>query len=486
MFKNKLLKALHQIRENHKFKDFATISDKQISTFLTKDKTLEQAIKHAVDKFKDITREFPEFLEMEEEEALKLVQSNILNFYSEETRSPYIPLASAGPWIITLNGGVIYDTGGYGMIGFGHNPDFALKALSKRQTMANIMTPNFSQYRLTRNLIKQIRAGACPYHKFTFMNAGSEAVSVAARISDAHAKLMTDKGAKHAGKEIKYLALKGSFHGRTYRAAQASSSSLATYKQLASFRDNEKLLTIEPNNIEDLKEKFNSNIYYEMMFLEPVMGEGRAGYAITPEFYNLARKLSRENDTLLLADSIQAGMRCAGALSILDYPGFENSEAPDFETFSKALNGGQYPLSVLAMSEYAAKNYKSGLYGNTMTGNPRALDVASEILEHLNPETKANIVKMGEVFTTKLQSLQREFPEIITEVLGTGLLISAKLSEKYPVEGHNCIEQKIRRKGINVIHGSGNRLRFTPWFLINEQEIDLIMDVMRKVFNGRE
>ena len=45
----------------------------------------------------------------------------------------------------------------------------------------------------------------------------------------------------------------------------------------------------------------------------------------------------------------QAGIRAMGSLSVVDYPGYETAEAPDMETYSKALNGGQYPLSVLAL-----------------------------------------------------------------------------------------------------------------------------------------
>ena len=51
-----------------------------------------------------------------------------------------------------------------------------------------------------------------------------------------------------------------------------------------------------------------------------------------------------------MVDSIQAGLRAHGTLSIVDYPGFEDAESPDIEAYSKALNAGQYPLSVLAMN----------------------------------------------------------------------------------------------------------------------------------------
>ena len=101
--------------------------------------------------------------------------------------------------------------------------------------------------------------------------------------------------------------------------------------------------------------------HIEAMFLEPVMGEGDPGRSVPVDFYNLARELTRGHGSLLLVDSIQAGLRATGYLSIVDYPGFENAEAPDMETYSKALNAGQYPLSVLAVTEPTAAIYKLSL-----------------------------------------------------------------------------------------------------------------------------
>ena len=39
--------------------------------------------------------------------------------------------------------------------------------------------------------------------------------------------------------------------------------------------------------------------------------------------------------------------RTRGTLSFLDAPGFETAEPADLEVWSKALNGGQFPLSVV-------------------------------------------------------------------------------------------------------------------------------------------
>ena len=69
---------------------------------------------------------------------------------------------------------------------------------------------------------------------------------------------------------------------------------------------------------------------------------------------------TREHGSMLVVDSIQAGLRAHGVLSIVDYPGFGEHDEPDMESYSKALNAGQFPLSVLALSGMAAANYRQG------------------------------------------------------------------------------------------------------------------------------
>src|SRR5690606_39220565 len=118
-------------------------------------------------------------------------------------------------------------SGGYGMLGLGHAPAEILQAMNQQQVMANVMTPNISQKHLHDALVKEIghtRSGACPLNQFLCLNSGSEAVGLAARISDVNAKLMTDPGGRHANKSIRMASLCGGFHGRTDRPAQFSDS----------------------------------------------------------------------------------------------------------------------------------------------------------------------------------------------------------------------------------------------------------------------
>jgi len=170
-----------------------------------------------------------------------------------------------------------------------------------------------------------------------------------------------------------------------------------------------------------------------------------------------------------------------GCLSIIDYKGFQDCEAPDLETWSKAVNAGQYPLSVLGMNSRASDLYVNGIYGNTMSTNPRALETAIAVLDNITPDLRQNIRDRGVEFVEKLRVLADEFPEHVVKVQGTGLLCSIELEPKIlPVIGFDAVEPWCRRRGLGVIHGGENALRFTPHFFITSEEIDLIISIVRE------
>ncbi len=150
------------------------------------------------------------------------------------------------------------------------------------------------------------------------------------------------------------------------------------------------------------------------------------------------------------------------------------------ETYSKALNAGQYPLSVLAVTESAAAIYKRGLYGNTMTANPRALDVACAVLGQLTPELRSNIQQRGKQALAMLEALKAESEGRITKVQGTGLLFSCELAAGYKGYGTGSTEEWMREHGIGVIHGGENSLRFTPQFAVTEDELALVVSVIKR------
>ena len=482
------LSKLQEIRDNSGKADTTGILDSEILSFLALDSSLKEAIDQAFDYHLSLRQSLGnDVLAKSEASLVEYLQKGFVNFYAPATINPYVAIGAQGPWIITSHGAVIHDNGGYGMLGSGHSPENVISSMSKNWVMANVMTPSFSQQRFVDALNKELghTRGSCPFDRYICVNSGSESVSVSLRIADVNSNIHTSQGGRHEGKEIKLLAIEQGFHGRTDRPAQLSHSCKSGYdKNLASFRDRDNLYLVPPNDINALRKIYDhadkNNVFIELMAIEPVQGEGNPGQCITREFYDEARKLTNEHGSLLLIDSIQAGFRGQGCLSIIDYEGFEDCEAPDLETWSKALNAGQYPLSVLGMNARASKLYVNGIYGNTMTTNPRALETAISVLESITPELRTNIKERGKEFVDKLEKLMAEFPDEILKVQGTGLLCSTELRNEIPVVGFDGIEPWCRKRGLGVIHGGTNALRFTSHFGITSEEIDLIIKIVRE------
>jgi len=447
---------------------------------------LTAAVDAALQEFERVRDEAPDLLDADEDVQVRSVQAGFVNFYPEDGVNPYVALAARGPWIVTLKGAVIYDTGGYGMLGFGHSPAPIMDAMARTQVMANIMTPNLAQRRFERVLRQEIghsRPDGCPYSHFMCLNSGSEAMTLAARIADTNTKAMTDAGGRYAGRIVKRLAVAGSFHGGLDRPAFYSDSSRKNYrKYLASYRLEDSVIAVPPYDLPALHEVFEhadaEGWFIEAMFLEPVMGEGNPGRRLPVEFYAAARALTASHGSLLVIDSIQAGLRARGVLSVVDYPDFIDADAPDVESYSKALNAGQFPLSVLALSARAAAMYQRGTYGNTMTANPRALDVACAVLGLLTPDLRENIRGRGREALEKLEGLKSDLGGLITGVQGSGLLFSCELDPAVKAYGSGSIEEWLREHGLGVIHGGANSLRFTPPFNMTGAELDLIVSMV--------
>jgi acetylornithine/succinyldiaminopimelate/putrescine aminotransferase len=113
------------------------------------------------------------------------------------------------------------------------------------------------------------------------------------------------------------------------------------------------------------------------------------------------------------------------------------------------------------------------------------MDVGYAVLGMVTDEVRANIVARGKEFLKKLQALANELGGPITKVQGTGLLFSCELDPVYKAYGSGSAEEYMRSKGIGVIHGGENSLRFTPHFEVTSSEVDLIVEHVRDaLLNG--
>ena len=79
----------------------------------------------------------------------------------------------------------------------------------------------------------------------------------------------------------------------------------------------------------------------------------------------------------------------------------------------------------------------------------------------------------------KLEKLKTELGGLITKVQGTGLLFSCELAPQFKGYGIGSTEEWLRERGLGVIHGGTNSLRFTPHFAITSEEVDLVVEHVR-------
>lgn len=484
-----MLSSLKEIRGSQGGTQTIGLADAVIERFVTRDERLEEAITRAVafvasEQWRAFLKEAPD----DEAEQIEFIQRRIFNFYYPEAKNPYIPAAAVGPWVVTTKGAVLHDSGGYGMLGFGHCLEEVERIIGQSHVMANVMTANLSQRKITEALDKEIghtRNNKEPvYSRYMFLNSGSEAMTLAGRLADRNAKHVVGDG---SNKPTRSLTLDSSFHGRTERPARLSNICLPNYrKHLHSFGDRSDVGIVVHNDIASLERAFadaeRQGIFIDALYFEGVNGEGDPGRAVSREFYQRARSITDEKGALLVVDSVQAGIRAHGVLSIVDYPGFQDLDPPDVETFSKAVHLGHVPLSIIAISQRVTDCFRPGLHGNTMTANPRSLEVGAYTLSLLTPDIRHNIVERGKEFVALFRQLQCEFPSLINKAQGTGLLVCVGIDDRVPVVGKDGLELRLRQRGLGIIHGDKNVLRLTPNFTITSKEIVLITDIMREVF----
>src|SRR5690606_20501600 len=98
---------------------------------------LTGAIHAAAREYDRIRKDIADLLDLDEKDQIAAMQAGFVNFYADDAVVPYIALAACGPWVVSLKGAVLYDAGGYGMLGFGHTPADIMAAAAKPQVMAD-------------------------------------------------------------------------------------------------------------------------------------------------------------------------------------------------------------------------------------------------------------------------------------------------------------------------------------------------------------
>ena len=219
---------------------------------------------------------------------------------------------------------------------------------------------------------------------------------------------------------------------------------------------------------EAIKKAINKNT--AAIMIETIMGEG--GIKVVPDFcLKGLRDLCDENGLLLILDEVQSAYRTGSFLA------FEKSGVlPDIVPIAKGIGGG-FPLGACLVTKKAAIGMTAGTHGSTFGGNPLAMAVGNSVLDILFEKDFFKKVKQkGEYFDNGLNKIKSEFPKIINEVRGIGLMKGIKVS----VDNTEFIKKLMDHK-MHTVKAEENVIRLFPPLIVENKELDEAISKIQKV-----
>ncbi|GAB4486661.1 MAG: acetylornithine transaminase [Thermodesulfovibrionales bacterium] len=315
------------------------------------------------------------------------------------------------------------------------------------------------QIRLAKILVEHSFAD-----KVFFCNSGTEANEAAIKLSRRYFREVAGRN------KFEVVTALNSFHGRTFGSLSATGQE--KFKKgfdplVPGFRH------VEYNNIDALRAAVTPETC--AILLEPVQGEG--GVRVPdPDYLKKVRELCDREDILLVFDEVQTGIGRTGRLFAYEHFGI----APDIMTLAKGLGSG-VPVGAMLATDKVAAAFPPGSHAATFGGNPLVCAAAIATLDLVLEDgfMLDQCRRMGKYFLKRLSDLQKEFPSLITDVRGLGLLIGMELTRDCPPIVQACIE-----RGVLINCTAGNVLRFIPPLIVTEKEIDHLADVLEQVFDS--
>ncbi|MEW5806051.1 MAG: aspartate aminotransferase family protein [Acidobacteriota bacterium] len=341
-------------------------------------------------------------------------------------------------------------------LGYGHPK--VLKAIEE-QSRKYIHLSNYylqePQIQLAELLVKY-----SGYPKVFFSNSGTEAIEGAIKIA-------RKWGSKRGKTEI--LSFSNAFHGRTMGAL--SIMDRPKYRDgYAPFLPNCRI--VEFNNLKVLHSAINNSTL--AVVLEFIQGEGGICLA-SPDLVEKLKNLKAKYGFLIIADEIQSGLGRTGRLF-----GFQHYDVqPDIVVIAKPLGGG-LPLGAILGGAIVADVLQPGVHGTTFGGNPVACAAGVVVLQEIMENGLINNAnQMGQILKSKLLEVKKEFPTLVRDVRGFGLMVGMELTREC-----DSIVAAVREQGVLVNCTNQNVVRFLPSLIINEQHIEETIRVLREAFKS--
>lgn len=364
-------------------------------------------------------------------------------------------------WTITDTAGreFIDCLGGYGMFALGHRHPKVVEAVEKAlHTMPMCGKVLFNrQMADLAEALAEITPGELQYS--FFVNSGTEAVEGCLKV------------ARLATKRTKFVAANNAFHGKTMGSLTATGRDL--------YRDPFKPLLdgfthVPYGDIAAMEAAVTEET--AAVILEPIQGEG--GIIVPPVGYlRQVKELCEAKGALFIADEVQTGIGRTGKWFGVDH----DDVKPDLMACAKALGGGVMPIGAIIGTPKAWQGLVEAPFLHTSTFGGNQLACAAG-LAAINAIKEENLLERGAeagaYLKAGLEKIAAEFPSVIKEVRGRGMMIGIELTK----EGAGGMLMSLMiDKSIIVAYTLNNPkvIRMEPPLIMPKEVVDYVLEQFR-------
>ncbi|MGJ8569707.1 MAG: aspartate aminotransferase family protein [Hoeflea sp.] len=368
--------------------------------------------------------------------------------YDTYNRVPIVFERGHGMWLETPEGERYLDfAAGIAVNSLGHtHPHLveALKAQADRLWHLSNLHEIPDQSRMAKRLTEVTFAD-----KVFFTNSGAEALECAIKTARRHFYVN--------GQPDRYriITFEGAFHGRTLATIAAGGQP----KYLEGFGPKVEGFDQVPfDKMDALKAAITDST--AALLIEPVQGEGGIR-PLSNEQLRALRDLCDEHGILMILDEVQSGVGRTGKLFAHEWAGIE----PDIMAVAKGIGGG-FPFGACLATANAADGMTLGTHGTTYGGNPLAMAVGNAVLDVILDEnflTHVNDVAL--VLRQGLASLKDRYPDLISDVRGSGLMLGIKC-----VKSNTDLVQAMRNEYLLAVPAGDNVVRLLPPLIVTAEE----------------
>ncbi|PYS89888.1 MAG: putrescine aminotransferase [Acidobacteria bacterium] len=344
--------------------------------------------------------------------------------------------------------------GGFGIFALGHRHPQVLRAVKAQLDRLAL----HSQWLLNpvaadaARRLAEITPG--DLRKTFWCSSGTEAVEGALKL----ARLYTHRP--------KYVSTINSFHGKTMGALSVTGRDL--FRQ--PFEPLLETTFVPYGDIEAMRQAVDART--AAVILEPIQGEG--GIRLPPDDYLPAvRELCTERGALLILDEVQTGLGRTGAMFGCNH----SMVVPDVMCLGKALSGGVIPCAAFHSTDEIWRAFHPNPFYHTSTfgANPMATAAAAATIETLQADNLVwHAAETGQYFLDKLTELAAQFPALIRDVRGRGLLIGMETADAARGE---AIAARLFERNVLVAYtlNKPEVIRIEPPLIITRELVDEVL-----------